>query len=147
MLQLIEEELTHAIIGAFYEVYNILGYGFLEHVYVRAMEEELMARGHQVGREVAVQISYKSQALTSQRLDMVVDERVVVELKASHDLPNVAKRQVYNYLRATNLEVGLLLHFGPNAKFHRLVKPNRGSVGTPAGHSVSDRSDNSRPIG
>jgi GxxExxY protein len=125
MERLLEEELTRDVIGAFYEVYNALGYGFLEHVYVRAVERELTTRGHRVGREVAVQVSYKGEPLTTQRLDMLVDERVVVEIKAGAELAKLAKRQVYSYLRATNLEVGLLLHFGPDARFHRLVKPNR----------------------
>lgn len=132
MPQLLEADLTHSIIGAFYEVYNILGYGFLETVYVQAMERELRARGHRVGREVGVQISYKGEPLTTQRLDMLVDDRVVVEIKAGSDLSRAAQRQVYSYLRATTLEVGLLLHFGPEARFHRIVKPNRGIVGRAA---------------
>ncbi len=145
MERLLEEDLTRDIIGAFYEVYNALGYGFLEHVYVRAVERELTTRGHRVGREVAVQVSYKGEPLTTQRLDMLVDERVVVEIKAGAELPKLAKRQVYSYLRATNLEVGLLLHFGPDARFHRLVKPNR--VEAASGHSVHASGDQSRSDG
>ena len=121
---LVEEALTHSIIGAFFEVYHILGYGFLEHVYTLALERELLARGHVVTRELGVSISYKGEALTSQRLDFVVDGRVVVEIKSTHDLSKAAPRQLHNYLRATELEVGLLLHFGPEPKFHRLVSLN-----------------------
>jgi GxxExxY protein len=121
---LLEEATTRAIIGAFYEVYNALGYGFLEHVYVRALERELNTRGLRVGREVAVLINYKGEPLTTQRLDILVNERVVVEVKSGPELPKGAKRQVYSYLRATNLEVGLLLHFGLEARFDRYVKPN-----------------------
>ena len=135
MDSLIEAGLTREIIGAFFEVYNHLGYGFLEHVYVHALERELEARGLRVGREVAVQIYYKGEAVTTQRLDMLVEDRVVVELKAGVKLPEVAKRQVYSYLRATRLEVGLLLHFGPDARFYRIVKPNSPER---AGHSVQD---------
>src|SRR5919109_4771091 len=105
---LLDEQLTHSIIGAYYDVYNTLGYGFLEHVYVRAMERELRARGHRVAREAKVRIFYKGEELCSQRLDMVVDEKVVVECKAGLDLPRTAHRQLYSYLQATNLEIGLL---------------------------------------
>ena len=70
---LLEEELTHSVIGAFFDVYNTLGYGFLEHVYAMALERELLARGHRVGREVSVNIAYKGITLTSQRLDLVID--------------------------------------------------------------------------
>lgn len=122
---LLEEALSSSVIGAFYEVYNSLGHGFLEHVYSLAMERELLARGHSVARELAVMISYKGQELTWQRLDMVVDEKLVVEIKSTHRLGEVAPRQLYNYLRSTNLEVGLLLHFGPQARFIRVVSSNQ----------------------
>lgn len=115
-----EEALTRSVIGAFFEVYNTLGYGFLEHVYSLALERELIARGHRVGREVRVNIIYKGIVLTSQRLDFVVDDKLIVENKSTQLLPPLAARQTYNYLRATNLKVGLLLHFGPEAKFYRL---------------------------
>ncbi len=119
--ELIEERLTQSVIGAFYDVYNALGFGFLEHVYVMALERELLARGHSVGREVWVPVSYKGAELTRQRLDMVVDEKLIVETKATLQLASVAERQLYNYLRATRLEVGLLFHFGQTPTFHRVV--------------------------
>jgi GxxExxY protein len=111
--ELLEEKLTYAIIGAGFEVHNTLGYGFLEHVYVMALEKELLDRGHRVGREVAIPVFYKGLELCSQRLDMIVDEKVVVEIKATHSLAEDGVRQLSNYLRCTRLEVGLLLHFGP----------------------------------
>ena len=120
---LIDEELTHSVIGAFYDVYNTLGFGFLEHVYVMALERELKSRGHRVGREVCVTIYYKGEELTTQRLDMLVDGKVVVETKATEALSKSAPRQLYNYLRATTLDVGLLFHFGPEPAFYRLVSP------------------------
>jgi GxxExxY protein len=122
-VKLIEERLTHSAIGAFFEVYNTLGYGFLEHLYVRAMEEELRARGHRVAREVGVRVMYKEIKLGIQRLDLIVDDKLVIEAKASSDLHKAASRQLYNYLRATNLKVGLLLHFGPEPTFHRIIAP------------------------
>jgi GxxExxY protein len=121
---LIEETLTRSVIGAFFEVYNNLGFGFLEHLYVMAMERELLARGHRASREVWARVAYKGEELGIQRVDMIVDDKVVVETKAGAKLSEFAVRQLYNYLRATNLEVGLLLHFGPKAAFHREICPN-----------------------
>lgn len=119
--ELIEERLTHSAIGAFFDVYNTLGYGFLETVYAMALERELIGRGHQVSREVWVPVMYKGHELCKQRVDMVVDEKLVVETKSAADLPKTGSRQLYNYLRATNLRIGLLFHFGPEPKFYRVV--------------------------
>jgi GxxExxY protein len=121
---LVEGPLTRSAIGAFYEVYHSLGYGFLEHVYVMALERELLARGHRVERELRVAIAYKGDILTHQRLDMVVDGKLVVETKSTQELHRAAERQVYNYLRATGYSVGLLLHFGPEPRFYRLLHSN-----------------------
>ena len=119
--ELVDERLTGSIIGAFYAVYRTLGFGFLEHVYVLAMERELRARGHRVARELSVDIMYDGEELCTQRLDMVVDDKVVVETKSTYDLHPAAHRQLYNYLRATRLEVGLLFHFGREPEFYRLT--------------------------
>ena len=117
--RLIHESLTRSVIGAFFEVYNTLGFGFLEHIYILALERELRSRGHQVRREAGVCVMYKGEELAYQRLDMIVDDVLVVEVKSTAELHKGANRQVYNYLRATNLEVGLLLHFCPEAKVYR----------------------------
>lgn len=122
--KLIHEALTESVIGAFYEVYNVLDYGFLEHVYKTALERELRSRGHSVAREVGVTVMYKGEELCSQRLDMIVDDRLVVEVKSSALLPPATKRQLYGYLKATKIEVGLVLHFGPEPRFHRLILTN-----------------------
>lgn len=122
---LIEEALTRSVIGAFYRVYNTLGFGFLEHLYAKALERELITRRHKVAREVGVRIMYEGIELGLQRLDLVVDDTLVVETKSTAELHKHATRQVYNYLRATNLEVGLLLHFGPEPRFYRVICPNR----------------------
>jgi GxxExxY protein len=124
MADLINGDTTEGIIGAFYEVYNILGFGFLESTYVKALERELRGRGHHVAREVSVPVMYKGELLSNQRLDMIVDRQVVVETKSTMHLPKGARRQVFNYLKATNLEVGLLLHFGPKASFYREIRTN-----------------------
>jgi len=125
--ELLAERLTHSVIGAFYEVYNNLGCGFVEYLYLAALERELAARGHIVAREYTVHIRYKGTELGTQRIDMIVDERLVVEAKSNEVLHKSASRQVYNYLRATNLEVGLLLHFGPEPNFLRLICRNKPS--------------------
>src|SRR3954468_11886864 len=113
ILQLIEEKATESIIGAFYEVYNVLGPGLLEKAYTGALEYELQLRGHTVAREVLAEIRYKGRIVARYRTDMVVDGGVVVENKSTTHLALDDHRQVINFLRATHWEVGLLLHFGP----------------------------------
>ena len=123
--ELVEEALTHSAIGAFFEVYNTLGFGFLETVYVLALELELRERGHQVARETWVPVMYKGHELCKQRLDMVVNEKLILEVKATADLPKTGGRQLQNYLRATTLPVGLLFHFGAEPNFYRFVGPRQ----------------------
>src|SRR5687767_12178628 len=104
-MQYIEEQLTYSIIGAGYDVYRELYFGFREHVYVMALERVLLAKGHRVGREVSVPVFFQGQELTSDRLDILVDDKVVVEVKATHKLPPHSSRQLLSQLRCTNLEV------------------------------------------
>ena len=119
-----EERLTYSVIGAFFEVYNTIGFGLLEHLYVMALEMELLDRGHTVVRELAVPVWYKDRMLGFQRIDMVVGDKLIIETKSTHTLPRIASRQLYNYLKATRFEMGLLLHFGPEPVFHRLILRN-----------------------
>jgi GxxExxY protein len=119
--QLIERELTGAIIGAFYECYNRLETGYLESVYRRALVVELQAQGYHCAVEGLIEVLYKGVCVGSYRYDLLVDGRVLVEVKSSEVLPSIAKRQLLNYLRGTGLEVGLLLHFGPEPRFFRCV--------------------------
>lgn len=119
--KLLHDGLTRSVIGAFYEVYNTLGHGYLESIYLAALERELLSRGHRVARELSVHVIYKGVEIGMQRLDMVVDDVLVVEAKSTQTLHESGSRQLYNYLHATNLEVGLLLHFGPRAQFFRIV--------------------------
>ena len=125
---LVARDITREIIGAFYEVYNTLGFGFLEHIYILALERELRTRGHQVRREAGVCVMYKGEELAYQRLDMIVDDVLIVEVKSRAELHKGANRQVYNYLRGTNLEVGLLLHFGPEPKLYRSYHSKHQSI-------------------
>ena len=89
-IQLVEVALTRSVIGAFFEVYNTLGFGFLERLYVRALERELLARGHQVARQVEIRILYKGEELGTQRLDLVVDNKLIVETKSTYELHRAA---------------------------------------------------------
>ena len=127
-LDLKRERTTGTVIGAFYEVYNTLGFGLMERFYSRALEREIRARGLPVERERCVPVTYKGEPLGLQRIDMLVDRRLVVECKSNFLLPVTAVRQVYNYLRCTGLELALLLHFGPAPKVYRVQwqpKPGR----------------------
>ena len=121
--ELIQERLTHSVIGAFFEVHNTLGFGFLEQIYIGALALELQERGHVVDLEVSVRVSYKGAHIGWHRLDMIVDNLLAVEVKSTADLHPSARRQLLNYLCATRLELGLLLHFGASARFYRLVAP------------------------
>ena len=115
---------TQSIISAFFEVYNVLRFGLLESAYRAALALELQQRGHEVAREVSVRVFYKGHPIAWQRVDLLVDNTVIVEVKSTAKLPSIAVRQLYSYLHATRIEVGLLLHFGPEAKFYRLFSPN-----------------------
>lgn len=122
--EILQEELTRSILGGFFDVYNGLGYGYLEHIYLAALEMELRERGHRVARELGVRVMYKGGEIGFQRLDMVIDETVVIEAKSTVKLHENATRQLFNYLRATSLEIGLLLHFGREPRFFRVVCEN-----------------------
>lgn len=117
---LLHEEITNTVIGCFFEVYNNMGHGALESLHLAALEREIRNSGHRVTRELKVRVMYKGEEIGMQRLDMVVDDVVVIEAKSSEDLPKIAHRQLFNYLRITNLEVGLLLHFGVDPRFYRV---------------------------
>ncbi|HEV8446567.1 MAG TPA: GxxExxY protein [Gemmatimonadaceae bacterium] len=122
---LIEQGLTGSVIGAFFEVYNALGYGLLESVYAAALAEELGSRGHTVEREVFVDVYYKGKSISRQRLDLLIDKKLVLEIKATEVLSRFSFRQMLSYLIVTRLPIGLILHFGPRARFHRLVSTDR----------------------
>jgi GxxExxY protein len=135
-LELVHEETTRSIIGAFYYVFNYLGSGFLESVYAAAMTKVLRARGHVVHREVLVDVWFEDEVIARQRIDMLVDEKVVVENKAGDRLSTGSRIQLGNYLSATGFEVGLLLHFGVRPTFLREYRQNHRSDRTQS--AVSD---------
>jgi GxxExxY protein len=117
------ETRVHSVVGGFYDSYNVMGFGFREELCCRALARELTARGHLVQREFNVQVMYKGEPLGLQRVDFLVDTDIVLEVKATYALPPDAKRQLYNYLRATNLTTGILFHYGPKPRFYRVSLP------------------------
>lgn len=121
---LLHRELTQVVIDAFYKSYNRLDYGFSEAVYLAALQLELKRAGVGFSREVEVDVNYDGVRIARFRVDLLVDRQIVVEIKASATLPAGAERQVFNYLRATDLEVGLLLHYGPKPAFKRYLCTN-----------------------
>jgi GxxExxY protein len=123
---LAHEDLTREIIGAFYTVYNELGYGFAEAIYANAISYELETRELAVRREVPFEVHYLGEVIGQYRVDLMVNETVVVELKAGEAIGETERRQLLNYLCVTGLPVGLLFHFGPKPWFKRMVgRPRR----------------------
>jgi GxxExxY protein len=117
-------ELSEAIIGVFYEVYNELGYGFLESVYRNSLQLALLAKGLRVEAEVAVPVFFRGKNVGDFRADMVINGCLLLELKTAEAIVIAHEAQLLNYLRATNLEVGLILNFGPKAQVRRLAYDN-----------------------
>ena len=117
-------DLTEHIIGAFYTVYNALGYGFLEKVYENALALELTAVGHQIEKQHPIQVFYREHLVGKYFADLVVDDKVIVEIKAARQLLKEHEAQLLNYLKATPYEVGLLLNFGPQPQLKRKAFDN-----------------------
>ncbi len=129
-LALVHGELTRHIIGAFFEVYNELGYGFVESVYQRALPLALAAQGVRSEREVPLSVRFRGEVVGDYRADLVVEGKVIVESKVADKILPVHEMQLLNYLRATGITVGLVLNFGPRPTFRRLLltSPQEGSV-------------------
>ena len=112
-------ELTEQIIGAFYAVYSALGYGFLENVCAKAIMIELKQRGLKVHHEFPIKIYYAGELIGEYYADIIVNDLVILEIKAVKSLVNEHEAQLLNYLKATPYEVGLLLNFGPKPETKR----------------------------
>ncbi len=115
------EQVTYHIIGAYFDVYNTLGWGFLESVYQNAMAIAMQKRGLLVEREVGLPVRFEGQLVGMFRCDLLVERTVLVELKVAEQLSKAHSAQVLNYLRASSLEVGILLNFGEKPQRKRLV--------------------------
>jgi len=121
---LLHKDITDKIIKAYYNVYNTLGYGFLEKVYENAMMIELLKMGLNVQKQIPIKVFYENQLVGEYYADILVDETVIVELKAAKTLCEEHEFQLLNYLKATELEVGLLLNFGKEPQFKRKIFTN-----------------------
>ncbi len=124
MENLLYKNITDQIIKTYYEVYNELGYGFLERVYQNAMLLELKNKGLVVESQKMIKVHYKGLLVGDYFADIIVENSVILELKASEVLVYENELQLLNYLRATNIEVGLLLNFGKKAEFRRKIFTN-----------------------
>lgn len=122
MGNLVHEELTKEIIGAAFEVHKVLGYGFLERVYQKALQAELVSRGLRVEIEHPIKVVYKGVVVGDYYADLLIQELVVVELKIAPSYNRQDEPQLLNELKATNIKVGLLINFGrAKVEFKRLV--------------------------
>ncbi len=121
---LLHNELTSRILKAFYSVYTSLGYGFLEKVYENALMIELGKVGLRVTKQQAIKVFYDGHQVGDYFADLVVEGKVIIELKAAEAICEAHIAQLRNYLRATEIEVGMLLNFGPEPKFIRKVFSN-----------------------
>ncbi|HEY4745516.1 MAG TPA: GxxExxY protein [Desulfuromonadaceae bacterium] len=119
------EDITEQIIKGFYKVYNDLGYGFLEKVYENALLAELASMGLAVGQQHPITVYYGSHVVGEYFADLLVNDLVIIELKAAERLRPEHVAQLTNYLKATEKEVGLLLNFGNDPEFKRVVFSNR----------------------
>jgi GxxExxY protein len=119
-----ERIITGKIIKCFYKVYNRLGYGFLEKVYERAMLIELGRSGLACDNQLQIKVFYDGVVVGEYYADILVENKVIVELKAATALMEEHECQLINYLKATNIEVGLLLNFGSQPMFRRKVFSN-----------------------
>lgn len=124
--QYIYSEITAKIIGSAMEVHRILGNGFQEVIYQRALEIEMSAQGIDFTREHEMKIYYKGVDIGTRRVDFFVEDKIMVEIKALSNLEDVHLAQAINYLEAYGLEVGLLLNFGSRSlQYKRVMKPTR----------------------
>jgi GxxExxY protein len=121
---LLHKETTDQILKAFYKVYNTLGYGFLEKVYESALAIELRQMGLQIKRQVAIKVYYGQYLVGEYVADLMVENKVILELKATETIVQANVNQLQNYLKATEIEVGMLLNFGRKPEFKRRVFSN-----------------------
>jgi len=118
------KELTEEIIKIFYKVYNTLGYGFLEKIYENAMMIEFRKANMPAASQCPIEVIYEGEVVGQHAIDILIDNIVIVELKAANSLTSAHHAQLLNYLKATKVEVGLLLNFGPEPEISRKVLDN-----------------------
>ncbi|MFM9988024.1 GxxExxY protein [Flavobacterium sp.] len=124
-MELLHKDLTDLILKTYYEVYNELGYGFLEKVYQNALYFELKNKGLYVVPQKKIKVYYKNIEVGDYYADLMINDTIILELKAADYIVEEFENQLLNYLRGTNCEVGLLLNFGKKPEFRRKVFENK----------------------
>ena len=117
-------DLTEGIIGCFYDVYNELGFGFIESVYENSLCIALRARGFDVHQQIAIPVWFRGTRVGDFDADVMVNRLILLELKTARTIESAHLGQLMNYLKATEIEVGLLMNFGPKPQFKRIVFGN-----------------------
>lgn len=124
MTEILHKELSESILKVFYDVCNELGYGFLEKVYQNAMYLELKSLGFKVEPQRQIKVYYKNEVVGDFFADLLINDVIILELKACDSLVKSHYVQTLNYLKATNIEIGLLLNFGEKPEIKRLIFTN-----------------------
>ena len=124
-MQYLHQDITDKIIKAFYNVYNRLGYGFLEKVYENAMMIELPSLGLNCQKQKPISVSFKGYTVGEYFADIIVEDKVIIELNAAEGIAEAFEAQLLNYLRATKIEVALLLNFGKEPGIKRKIFENK----------------------
>jgi GxxExxY protein len=121
---ILHRDLTEKIIGTFFDVYNELGHGFLESVYENSLVLALREKGFDVQQQISIPVLFRGTLVGSFVADLLVEKAVILELKAGRSIDSTHQAQLLNYLKATEIEVGLVLNFGLRAEFKRIVFGN-----------------------
>jgi GxxExxY protein len=128
---LLHGQLTGIVIGCFYDTYNEMGTGFNEFISRRGLATVLRSRGLKVREEAELPVWFRGELLAKFKADIVVDDLILVEVKAVHELQDWHTAQILNYLKASPMEVGLLVNFGKRAEYKRFVMVNHRKKGIP----------------
>lgn len=123
-MEMINKDVTDKVLRAFYNVYNELGFGFAEKVYENSLLVELKSMGINCANQVPVKVYYKGEHVGLYFADIIVSERVILEIKAAANIAPEHEAQLFNYLKATDIETGLVLNFGAQPQFRRKVFGN-----------------------
>lgn len=123
-MEILHKKLSDEILDAFYEVYDRLGYGFLERVYQNSLYLELKEQGHKVEAQKEIKIYYKGKEVGVYYADIVVNDLIILELKAENAIHEAHNAQLINYLRGTDKELGYVLNFGPKPEYSRKIYTN-----------------------
>ena len=127
-MNLLHKDTTDIILKSFYKVYNNLGYGFLEKVYENALLYELRNQGLDCEKQKPIKVYYEQIQVGEYYADIIVNECIILELKASESIAEEHEFQLINYLKATEIEIGLLLNFGKNTEFKRKIFTNNKKI-------------------